>query len=527
MRIFKIYSCSYYEDMLDLIGIEVSITHGLNHLEVIGLPDTLQKEYRVKLKKYFRKHFEHFPRGRIHIHLEGLSNKRKDYCGDFFLPIVLALKILTSKLSCPAKIFAYGDVNLEEEVLYSPSSLVYIEQLFDLLKKQEFDFCFLPCFSCPKTFKSFLEKKLEGLSVIFLKKTEELLKVLKTNKPFNKALNLPRNTLDFFDDIQNQEDEFQEKLLPLSILKNQSFALEALLLACAGYHALLFVGSVGCGKTQLAFWARELLPFEEEKELFYAWIKTSMYRSFFQEEGIYGSELKKTLFYITPAVPLKVWKMIQQSFKDKFLTQGTIMLWDEIQHLEKNRIQFLFQVLDVFIQEHQILHIACANLCPCGQLLEKEKMCLCSRGQIMQYQKKLNAALLNRFDLKVEMSQPKVIETLNIQEERTFLLKLKSRLKTAEKMRKERGQPKRNAFLNENTFMKYAYMADSLKERLSELYKTLNLNARSFYKLLKLARTQADLLGELELKEEHLWMILAYVQPVESALVYLNIKENR
>lgn len=520
MRLAKVYSFSHHEGALDWIVIEVGISKGLNHLEMIGLSEEMKKSYKLRLQSYFRKHFGKFPRGQIYIHVDSLERKRSSYQGDFFLPMVLALYLAQNHQDLEKSFFAYGDLNIEEEWILSPTSHACFPEMLKKWRERNLDVYFFPKLRLPLSAKDLVEEEKHNLQIFSVKTNQVFLQHLRDIQHLEKE----KESFDYILEEQvESKKSLKDRLLPLSILKNQSYALDALLLACAGFHSTLLVGSVGCGKTQLAFWSRELLPLSDRKEKMSA-LAYAEYMQEEQEEGLWLEKYKRPLFYLHPSTSVKLWKRFQEHQKIKLWRNSHIVVWDEIHFFEKKRLQWLFQKLDPLVQEGEELHIACANVCPCGCLLESESLCRCSRGKILQYQKNLTAALLNRFAIKVEMSQPKEIQELDLNEETQFLKILKQKILLAEQTRRARGQEKHNAFLTDRQILEDAYLSQTIKEHLDSLYGQLDLNARSFYQLLRLARTQADLLGDTEVEEEHLWLVLPYLSPQSNALIYWNTK---
>lgn len=516
MKYAKVYSFSLQKKQVQWISIQVQIHTGLNQIHFVGLNEKLQRNYKIRLQMYYKKYFKRFPRGNIHILLEGLEKKEEVYQGDYFFPLLFALRLAEEELYVCQNYFAYGEVDTDDSLYLGKESIPYLSLFLEKWKEKTFEFQIFPSLEVHKMFEKQVNLQLSKLksSFIELSQVSNFLYSLKKNTLVVPEQN--KNIFSFLEDkfvTKNQEESeeeqqnslyFQEDLLPLSLLKNQSFALDALLLACAGGHSLLLIGSAGCGKSNLACWANEFLHLVSEESKFALWLQ-----AYGQSFPCFPKEQRK-YYYLHPSQDFEKWKFLQK----REIYPKQMLIWDELCLYEKRRMQLLLEYLekgDKMEEEEEILHIACTNPCPCGLFLEREKICNCNKGKIVAYQKHLSSSLLQRFDLKIEMVKPEQIEILDKQKEVAFLQSLKSKINQAKEMRAKRKQEKSNAFLSEKELLEKGNFHKEIKENMTNLYQVFSLPARSFYKLLRLGRTQADLEGEFEVKISHLWTVFSFM----------------
>lgn len=517
MKYAKVYSFSFQNNQVQWISLHVQIHTGLNQIHFVGLNEKMQKNYKIRLQMYYKKHFKRFPRGNVHILLEGLEKKEETYQGDYFFPLLFALRLAEEELYAGQNYFAYGEVDTDDTLYLGKESIPYLALFLEKWKEKDLAFQIFPSLALHQMFEKQINLQLSKLKSPFIEITQvsHFLYTLKKNTLLSPAYNkkifsflekrsLLSSPMEESHEIHRNSVHFQEDLLPLSLLKNQSFALDALLLACAGGHSLLLIGSAGCGKSNLACWANELLFSLSEEKNFALWLLA------YSQSYPCFPETQKKYCYLHPSQNFEKWKFLQK----KEIYPKQMLIWDELCLYEKRRMQLLLEYLekgDKMETEENLLHIACTNPCPCGLFLEREKLCNCSKGKILAYQKHLSSSLLQRFDLKIEMVKPEQIEMLDQEKEQSFLESLQRKIRQAKHMCVQRQQEKSNAFLSEKELLENGHLHKEIKENMAELYQEFSLPARSFYKLLRLGRTQADLEGEVEVKIAHLWTVFSFM----------------
>ena len=157
--------------------------------------------------------------------------------------------------------------------------------------------------------------------------------------------------------------------------------------------------------------------------------------------------------------------------------------------------------------------IATMNPCSCGYCGDKTKECSCTSNQIMAYQKRLSGPLLDRIDLTVAVSRVPN-EALSNSDSLTNIQHLTAMklIAMAQDIQKERynSSVKYNASLTNNELKKHATLPDDAKDLLLKASERLQLSARSYFKIIKIARTIADLAGEKDISISHISEALQY-----------------
>lgn len=154
--------------------------------------------------------------------------------------------------------------------------------------------------------------------------------------------------------------------------------------------------------------------------------------------------------------------------------------------------------------------IAAMNPCPCGYLTDPNKDCSCSPTQIQRYRAKLSGPILDRIDIHIEVpSLPRGILTSQTNTSVETSAQIKERVITARAIQWQRNG-KINAKLNNQEIQRFCKLQQADQLLLEQAIQRLNLSARAFYRILRVARTIADLAGQTEIKTQHLTEALSY-----------------
>ena len=200
------------------------------------------------------------------------------------------------------------------------------------------------------------------------------------------------------------------------------------------------------------------------------------------------------------------------------LIHNGVLFLDEIPEFKRNALEALRQPLEYgritisrangkfeFPANFQL--VATANPCPCGYKLDPEKQCVCTETQVKRYLKKLSGPLLDRIDIVVQIIRPKLDELMskNLQEENSKTIKEKI-MKAIEIQKKRfKGFPiKYNAQMDSALVDKFVVLESDAENILKTLSQRANLTGRSFYKILKVSQTIADLEGSSKVKKSHI-----------------------
>lgn len=305
-------------------------------------------------------------------------------------------------------------------------------------------------------------------------------------------------------------------------VKGQYEAKRAIEIACSGGHHLLMIGPPGAGKTMIAERSQTILPdftLEESLET------TEIYSS--------AGKLQKNQFILMERpfrTPHHSSSLVAILGGGKIASPGEISLahngilfMDEFTEYRKDIIESLRKPLEdrvIYISRanYSVLYpckfilIAAMNPCPCGYYLYSNKICYCREDQIKKYLKKLSYPIMDRIDIQIYMLPLKNQDIINYKKEEESEEK-KKRVKIAQEIQKNRYKGLNifyNAHMTNEMIDKYCIISTSIKKILMNAIDQMNLSVRSYYKILKISRTIADLENRENIEEIDIMEAIRY-----------------
>ena len=305
--------------------------------------------------------------------------------------------------------------------------------------------------------------------------------------------------------------------LDFSHVKGQLSAKKSLEIAACGRHSILMLGSPGCGKSMLAERLTSIMPQLNNAEALESAAIWSLSSNGFNLQQ-FGSIPFRRPHHSASGVALVGGGANPKPGEISLAHKGILFL-DELPEFDRRVLEVLREPLETktiniaranskvdFPADFQLL--AAMNPCPCGNRDNKKVLCKCSPEQIARYLNKLSGPFLDRIDLIVEVPQLNTEELQQLPNGEDSA-QIRKRVIEARNTQYDR-QNKLNYALDNNEIDKYCIMESVAKDFLGQITNKLNLSARAYYRLLKVARSIADLDNSELINKQHLAQATQY-----------------
>lgn len=488
---------------LDCAGVEVEvdISPGLGNIIVVGLPDTAVQESKERVKSAIKNSGANYPTTRITINLAPADIKKEGPAYD--LPIAMGILSATRQIENDLRKSVFvGELALDGTLRHTNGILPIT--LF--AKEKGYERIFVP------KVDEFEAGLVEGIEIIPVKTLTQLVAFLKGKERIEpvKPVELTRTK----SETKNSID--------MAFIKGQEHVKRALEIAASGGHNMLMSGPPGTGKTLLARAAATIMPQMTKEEALEVTKIYSVAGLLPGNKPLITARPFRTPHHSASAPALVGGGAFPRPGEISLSHRGVLFL-DELPEFPRTILENLRQPLEdgiVTISRAQgtltfpaqFTLIASMNPCPCGYLNDPDHDCTCSPSQIIKYQKKISGPLLDRIDLYIEVPRIK-FDKLSSEELEESSEEIQKRVEKARSIQKERFQDKKlvsNSEMNSQVVKEFCQINQDALNLLKTAVSQFNLSARSYYKILKVSRTIADLEEKEQIESSHIAEALQY-----------------